>query len=357
MKQTSSNHFLSEYCHGFSHGVYPVILPSILCGLLFEEVVEFVYSAFDVVLFGLDIPIQDDVTREVSRTVVLFPRGHFVDKDNIGLVLARDLQTVHSISKLTKKDFKTSKEYGNFSKCSEKRSENMEEKLRLLQQVSSKWTYQKSRASISKEINLEATEPDLDLTGQAEPSSPHGHSKLKEHLLDVIYRGLLEQGGRGNPTEVGYWNNLNQIMELKDDSWSHRSSEGLSIQLAAEELLAWPPSLQYGRPHPAVLGRKTDLIVQNLHSRTISIVDLPKPHLLVCCQGSWPTNMYYLLAGLRMPAFPKPHIVILHPQEPSAFQWGSVGIFEDVFFLRGSPLYEVDLLRGGILQAGRLFDV
>ncbi|MCO5581099.1 hypothetical protein L7F22_034975 [Adiantum nelumboides] len=347
IRQTSSSHFFSEYCYSFSQSVYPVILPSILCGLLFEEVVEFVYSAYNVLLFGLDIPVDDD------RTVVLFPRGHFVDKDDIGLVLACDLQTVHCISKLTRKDTGINCERWTFSR-KQKVESTSEEKLKILQHVCSKWTYQKSRASISKEINLEATELDIDLTERAEPSSPHGHGKLKKHLLDVIYTGLLEQGSKNTVSEAGYSNKFDPSTKIQDVRSVPDSIKGLSIQLGAEELLAWPPSLQYGRPHPAVLTRKTDLILQNLQNRTISIVDLQKPHILVCCQGFWPTNMYYLLAGLRMPSFPMPPVVILHPQEPSAFHWGSVGIFEDVFFLQGAPLYEVDLLRGGILQAEKV---
>ncbi|KAI5060045.1 hypothetical protein GOP47_0024465, partial [Adiantum capillus-veneris] len=354
MRQTSLSHFLSEYCYSFSQSVYPVILPSIFCGLLFEEVVEFVYSAFNVVLFGLDIPVDDDQTQEVCRTVVLFPRGHFVDKDDIGLVLACDLQTVHSISKLTQEDMGKYSKRWTFSKFSKRKAERTEDKMKLLQHVCSKWTYQKSRASISKEINLEATELDIELTERAEPSSPHGHGKLKKHLFNVIYTGLVEQGGRKNASEAGYLNDFHQLTQSKDDGRSPDSRKGWSIQLGAEELLAWPPSLQYGRPHPAVLTRKTDLILQNLQKRTISFVDLAKPHVLVCCQGCWPTHMYYLLAGLRMPPFPMPPVVILHPQEPSAFHWGSVGIFEDVFFLQGAPLYEVDLLRGGILQAEKV---
>ncbi|KAH7279510.1 hypothetical protein KP509_37G022200 [Ceratopteris richardii] len=355
MRHTASKHFLSEYCHSFSQGVYPVILPNVLYGLLFEEVVEFLYSAFDVVLFALDIPVVDDERgKERSRTLVLFPRGHFVEKDDIGLVLSCDLQTVHSISKLTNNSMETNRKPWTFSNASKKLADITEEKMKILHTVSSKWTFHKSRASISKEVRLEATEMERNFLETAEPSSPRGHGKLKKHLLSLIYRGLLQQENREDVPNAGYWKKSHRFSEVQDDGCSLDSLKGLSIRVGAEELLAWPPSLEYGRPHPSVLAWKTDIILQNLQDRTISIVDLPKPHILVCCQGSWPTNMYYLLAGLRMPLFSMPPIVILHPQRPSAFQWGTVGIFEDIYFLQGSPLYEVDLLRGGVLQAEKV---
>jgi hypothetical protein len=50
---------------------------------------------------------------------------------------------------------------------------------------------------------------------------------------------------------------------------------------------------------------------------------------------------------------PNPPVVILYPGEPTAKEWGKVGIFEDVYFLKGSPIYELDLMRGGVLQAGQ----
>lgn len=129
----------------------------------------------------------------------------------------------------------------------------------------------------------------------------------------------------------------------------------MCLEKATERLLAWPPVPPHTQPHASVLERRADLILKNLQERTIPVVELKIPHILVCCQGSWPRHIFYFVKDLRKPDFPNPPIVFLHPNDPSAKQWGKVGIFKDVFFLKGSPIYELDLMRGGILQAGLYF--
>ena len=129
--------------------------------------------------------------------------------------------------------------------------------------------------------------------------------------------------------------------------------KGMSLEKATEVLLAWPPVRPaYVQPHQAVLERRQDVILQNLKERSIPIVALDVPHVLVCCQSGWPQHLFYFVKELRRPDLPSPPIVILHPNDPSAYEWGRVGMFEDVYFLKGSPIYELDLMRGGVLQAG-----
>lgn len=127
----------------------------------------------------------------------------------------------------------------------------------------------------------------------------------------------------------------------------------MSLERATELLLAWPPiGPAHVQPHAAVLERRQDVILQNLSERTVPVVALAVPHILVCCQSHWPDHIFFFVKELRKPHLPNPPIVILHPNDPSAEQWGKVGIFDDVFFLKGSPIYELDLMRGGVLQAG-----
>jgi hypothetical protein len=118
------------------------------------------------------------------------------------------------------------------------------------------------------------------------------------------------------------------------------------MQLAAEELLAWPPHLQYGRPHPAVLGRHTDQILTTCRSIHC--------YLLISRRLSFwfASMMYYLVAGLPTQAWiSKAYNCDSPPTNAFSFAVGPIGIFDDVFFLEGSPLYEVDLLQGCVLQA------
>lgn len=152
--------------------------------------------------------------------------------------------------------------------------------------------------------------------------------------------------------------------ELKDNddpgSFNSNSSEdegayprGMSLEKATEMLLAWPPiGSTHAQPHESVLERRRDVIFQNLKERTVPVVSLKVPHILVCCQSHWPQHLFFFVKELRKLDQPNPPIVILYPNEPTARQWGKVGIFKDVFFLKGSPIYELDLMRGGVLQAG-----
>jgi potassium large conductance calcium-activated channel subfamily M alpha protein 1 len=81
---------------------------------------------------------------------------------------------------------------------------------------------------------------------------------------------------------------------------------------------------------------------------------MAKPHVLVCIQGKWPTNLFCFVAHLRVPTLPNPPIVILHPHKPTIADWGCVGMFNEVYHVQGSPLCEIDLVRAGVLQAGLL---
>ena len=57
------------------------------------QVVEIIYLKFEIILFGLDISIDDDV-----REVLLFPRQRVIQKTDIGLVIAMDLSVAEKVS-------------------------------------------------------------------------------------------------------------------------------------------------------------------------------------------------------------------------------------------------------------------
>lgn len=63
-------------------------------------------------------------------------------------------------------------------------------------------------------------------------------------------------------------------------------------------------------------------------------------------------NLYYLLHILRRPGLPNVPVVILHPFEVTVEQWGYIGMFKNVYLVRGSPVFDVDLLRAGVTSAG-----
>ncbi|KAJ7563626.1 hypothetical protein O6H91_03G117500 [Diphasiastrum complanatum] len=331
---------------------------------LIVTVAEFLFTSFNVILFALDIPLESVESDNTRREVLLHPKGHCIQPDDIGIVMARNIHTVYAISSF-EGDTDESNCFGKLLRNrSSKRRKGIDGKEQL-QNVSNRWQQIGSVASFRRQTVQGA---DLYMDGSHPhdvPSSPDGQGKLKSHLKSAIckvvsgivtctekledsdHAEFLEFRGAGGEEE-----DLHRVVE--ENARLDEHPESLSLENALDEILLWPSSSQYGRPHLAVLDQQRSNILQNLEERTRTIVDLSKPHILVCCQGTWPQNIFYFLNGLRKPKFPNPPIVILHPDQPTATEWGTIGIFKDIFFLKGSPIYELDLMRGGIIQAEKV---
>lgn len=127
-----------------------------------------------------------------------------------------------------------------------------------------------------------------------------------------------------------------------------------SLEEAVNIATSWPPQQKWEKPDPSVLERRVGAIMENLCSRTMSAIELDIPHILLCIPEKWPINIFYFISHLRISDLPNPPVVILHPTEPVASEWGCVGMFQDVYFVKGSPLYELDLVRAGVMQAERV---
>ena len=126
-----------------------------------------------------------------------------------------------------------------------------------------------------------------------------------------------------------------------------------SLEEAVDMAMRWPPLVKNLKPEQPILDRRTRKILENLKERTLYVVKgQEESHVLLCIQGKWPISLFYFVAQLRTDVVPHSPIVILHPHEPNAADWGCVGLFEDVYFVKGSPIYELDLLRAGVMQAG-----
>lgn len=130
-------------------------------------------------------------------------------------------------------------------------------------------------------------------------------------------------------------------------------------------MLTWPPAGDpFSRPHPAVLERQSSKILEHLANHTLTAVEarVRERHVLVAMPSSdWPDNFFSFMACLRK-ALPgagctssssssAPPVVVLRKSEPSAEDWGTVGHFGNVFFVKGSPLSEFDLMRAGVFSA------
>jgi hypothetical protein len=184
---------------------------------------------------------------------------------------------------------------------------------------------------------------------------------------------LLHKGGEGGEEEEeeeeeegekkkAWWNNNNNNLDIHTNHHHHNNNNNnnnnntkrfiITLEDAINMAMSWPPLQILDKPDPSIIERRRADVYKHLRTSTLNVVRLGHPHILVCIQGKWPSNLFYFVSQLRTPKMPNPPIVILHPNEPSMADWGCVGVFPHIYFVIGSPSYELDLLRAGVLQAG-----
>ncbi|BFI31359.1 protein MpBK2B [Marchantia polymorpha subsp. ruderalis] len=374
LKHMDERDFLSEYYNSFDNEIYPVILPPPFHGLPFEEVAEMILELFNSTLFALDTPIPSKVHTKKHREVLLFPKGHIVRLDDVGLVITNDLETAFKISKFQSKEQEVPSPVGVAQRFRalvrstfQSREQNLDE-VGLLMRV--RRSFLDNPGTFFRHFPSYIGDGGFGVRSEhVFPEGPDSEFGLESQFRTAIQEVYTQQeypDWRSNPvSSVGDAQHTVPPEGVPKEATpcgheelvggsEFRFSKGMSLEKAAEELLTWPPVRKTAPPHPSVLEQREEEILGNLRDRTLTMVALQIPHILVCCQLGWPTNFFYFLAELRNPKFASPPVVILYPEDPSYMQWGSVGMFADVFFLKGSPKYELDLMRGGVLQAARI---
>jgi len=173
--------------------------------------------------------------------------------------------------------------------------------------------------------------------------------------LHSLYKG--GEGGEEEEEEEGdkkkaWWNNNNLDIHTNDNNNNNTKRFVITLEDAINMAMSWPPLQILDKPDPSIIERRRADVYKHLKTSTLNVVRLGHPHILVCIQGKWPSNLFYFVSQLRTSGMPNPPIVILHPNEPSMADWGCVGVFPQIYFVIGSPSYELDLLRAGVLQAG-----
>ncbi|EFJ25888.1 hypothetical protein SELMODRAFT_441904 [Selaginella moellendorffii] len=292
-------HWMSEYNDGLRQEIFPVILPSYFHeeSLKYEEAVEIVYMSYNVILIGLDVVLLNK-----TRAVKLYPRGRLVTPSDIGLVIAKDLETAEAVSKHSK------------SKRSIKRAA--------------------TGVKVALKSIKKSRQHDME-TGIGENTDSSSINRQQTDLqaqFRHFYKPSIDEQQQNQSLEVDFVSSLEE---------------------AIDAAMQWPPLRKRYKPVSPVLERRADAIQANLEQRTMRVVLLPRPHILVCIEGKWPLNLFYFVSNLRTtpPVVP---VVILHPNTPSAPDWGCVGFFDDVFFVKGSALFELDLVRAGVFQAQKV---
>eukprot|EP00249_Psilotum_nudum_P022094 c28369_g1_i3 orf=497-4030(-) len=355
-------HWMQQYCHGLQQQIYPIILPSCFCEnkLLFDEAAEIVYLKFNIILFGLDVLLEG----ESSRQVAIYPKQRVIQHTDVGLVIAKDLNAAEKVTKFGMGSCRTSWCW----------------KL-----VRGSWVYKRC----GRQINFSRADDDFFMKQVINKRGIMGNSaQLRKHSVFYSdYSGLEESGMEMQKIGASAFGLMksghrvdlqSQLREIVCASSAHYSRTAVSVrdtshsfpvytrkdsaenkrifslEEAVDMAMSWPPLQKQERPDRAVLERRANLIQKNLEERTLPVVNLQAPHVLVCIQGAWPVNLFYFISSLRTVNLPNPPVVILHPKEPHACDWGCTGMFSEVYFVKGSPIFELDLVRAGVLQAEKV---
>lgn len=346
--------WMQQYYHGQQQEIYPVILsPSFHeHKLTFDDVAEMVYSNFQVMLFALDVPMGGENMREI----ILYPRQRVIEPNDIGLVIAEDLTDAENVSKFGKesKTFWCAKLY---KICNRGFKTSFDKDESLIHRV------KRRRAKIDKS-NSNSFGSDSFNTGS-------GRDLQKTQGPELMNFGMMKSGHRAQMqtqlreiVSVSKKYKLGSKSDDKQELLREASCKGCqqsqdtkivqSLEKAMELAMQWPPSKKQEKPDRPILEKKMDAIAKNLEERTMEVVNLSEAHVLVCMQGKWPVNLFYFISHLRMPNLANPPIVILHPNQPALTDWGCVGMFDQVYYVKGWPVYELDLVRAGILQAEKV---
>lgn len=353
-------------------------------------------------MFGVDIENgdHDKEHSEVFRDVLLYPRGRILRSSDVGLVIAKDLRTAEEISKLDmymhprclglRKFYCAPCMRTGMSKAA--RPEELRELLVSVKERKSTDVGANDGLQFEHEHKIAISEQDLneaedsiaDRSLSRKGSSVSRHHGLTSHSFFVKgdkdgslhckqrVPGIISQVSAGKSEVNDISNHLGKLdtktlAEIPDSPTNLRRVSSpdvknpdtprkvvISLEDAIDMAMSWPPLQQQGKPDPAILERRAAEISENLQHRTMNVVKLQTPHILVCIQGKWPDSLFYFVSHLRTPGLPNPPIVILHPNSPPASEWGTVGFFDHVYFVKGSPSYELDLVRSGVLQAQKV---
>ena len=317
---------------------------------------------------------------------MLFPKGHIIEPEDIGLVISRDIKTAFAISNQGTQGLQKRFCGEDIIEKSYHEPPDMIEIEKPVESVIHRWkrtgtvtTVNLNRDSLPQNDNI-LNKDNL----RTFPLNPDGTYKLETQLRSAIAESHLygscntsnDSTRTSKCFDEARKNNVESLINsnwlknrYEDDAQASPSDGNVetprqhsnikknsqhfeSLECATEKLLTWPPLSTYGQPHPVVLERRADVILKDLKEKTLAVVELTEPHILLCCQSTWPNHLFYFIKGLRRPQTRHPPIVILFPKAPSAEQWGLVGIFQNVYLIKGSPIFELDLMRGGVLQAG-----
>jgi len=309
------------------------------------QVAELAYCGYGIILFGLDISTKNYNSYQ-GREVLLCPIGRTIQVTDVGLVIAKNLEAAEALSKFSRS-------------CHAEEHSDIPNHATMTSHCAS--YKMQTRPSGPRSMSLNTAEETTLLPGMT--TTTFGEVEL----IDVEESRIECLLNLPNPPEeVSERQRGRQSHNLKllepsiqlNGKGSSKSSFAVNVHHAEslEEMMnfamSWPPLQKDTKPEQPVLEQQTQKIQANLDERKLHIVKLQEPHILLCIQGRWPVSLFYFMQLLRTPAMLNSPIVILHPNDPKIADWGCVGLFAHVYFVKGSPLYELDLLRAGVMQAG-----
>lgn len=310
-----------EYLQGCDWEIYVSPLPSIFAGIKFSDLSYQLYEKFGIILFGLEI--TDRYHSDYSK-VFLNPANYIIPNDFDqfyieAFVIAKD-ESQADFSFL----------FGVKVEESERKPKNPGFYIPDGYTVTDKQVITRIREENDDVHHRETSDtesanspkiPTSRITDFSTPKSPKG------------YRSRTER---------------NKFQYLKQSSLLAKGYGGITY----EETLS---RLENQHLHSHYYTRRMPVDVDKITIKHHLTDEIPSINNHIIIIGKVNFNWYDLIKPLRARSLgPVQPIALVSPTPLSNDMWQRIGIFEEVYFIKGTPLEEINLVRAGIFRASKV---
>ena len=326
------NDWRDEYLSGCDWEIYTTEINKAFCGLDFAALSYTIYQKLGIVLFGIQLTNLENNDKEVLLNPYNFKIPSSDEYHVEGFVIAKDKKA----SDLSTID------HGAASMILTRKDSDRVRTLNVVAQAL------QSLTSIDDGDNSNTNSNYLALSKQ---SNSRMHSRNNSYFDDVDnikINDILEDLNSDDETEPipnsdAFHNNEKQIEWLtlrrkirKSDMNTKEQERLLSLELQYRSLIYYV----YDQPMDLYKVTVTDWIKD----------DFPEINNHCIIITKTPTSLFDLIAPMRAKKMKKiqPIVIMSNEDIPSPI-WQQISMFQGLYFIRGQPLREIDLLRAGVL--------
>jgi hypothetical protein len=300
--------------------IYITTLSEAFNGIVFSNLTSIFYQKFGIVLFALQI--TDRFHGDYSK-VLLFPANYVIPTDRDQYQIEVFVIAQNQIQA----NLPSQESVGSRRKSTNSKDNNKSE-----QEFSIPDGYQITEKQVLRKVHPEGYEDDIEGKKNDVESGGHGTRQFSS-------------SGRYNSMRAGVSRKMTRWHQLRKSAFSFNS-------LTYEETLN---SLQNRHILSHYYAHPTPIDIEQVTIKNYICDEIPdlSNHLIII--GKIALNWYDLIKPLRARCLgPLRPIVLLYPSTIASDIWHRIGIFEGIYFVKGSPLEEVNLLRAGIFRASQV---